>query len=230
MCKERYHPIPNPTPPHFGHRRTTTIAGFIRTYMRWKAWKTAKSFHDPDHDWGITQRWGNSAIRWSWTSKSMKRTSFWLKQTCYPWQRLKMTDSTRIFLNLCRSSTTIDSFDAFQSSMTFPSQEVRTTGYCEWELRPSVPSNSCMQYIDHIDRNRSLRQYRNFVLRVALPWDFFNKRHFAESSDVLDESVRWLCDRIGRDNEWQRHYIRQSFKAYVKVKMSRIFKNIKIPK
>ena len=30
MCKERYHPIPNPTPPHpphFGHRRTTTIAG-----------------------------------------------------------------------------------------------------------------------------------------------------------------------------------------------------------
>ena len=37
MCKKLYHPIPNlapPHPPHFGHRRTTTIVGiYIYIYI-----------------------------------------------------------------------------------------------------------------------------------------------------------------------------------------------------
>ena len=45
MCKKLYHPIPNlapPHPPHFGHRRTTTIVGiyiyifFLDLFLRLK--------------------------------------------------------------------------------------------------------------------------------------------------------------------------------------------------
>ena len=47
MCKERCHPIPNPTPPHpphFGHRRTTTIAGI---YIYMISYQLAISNHQP---------------------------------------------------------------------------------------------------------------------------------------------------------------------------------------
>ena len=122
---------------------------YIYTFMRWKAWKTDGSFHHPDNDWGITQRWGNSVIRWSWTSKSMKRSSsenfglFWMKTK-------NVLLSTRISCNLCRSSITIDSFDAFQSLTEL---DVKVAGSEDnWLLRMGTAPFSAKQLVHAVDR------------------------------------------------------------------------------
>lgn len=64
-----------------------------------------------------------------------------------------MTDSTRISFNLCRSSTTIDSFDDAFESLTFPELDVKVAGSEDnWLLRMGTAPFSAKQLVHAVGR------------------------------------------------------------------------------